>query len=1090
MTTSNASPPGPPHPPSTSAGRAEPEVAARELEQRIAERTAELAAANAALQVQVETNERAALILARRSTELEETKHFLDSIIDYLPIGLFVKDARTFKYLYWNHAAEEQFGLRQEDVLGRDDHELFPEEVARRFREEDQELRTSARPFEITEENVPNQLKGLRVLHLRKAPILGADGSPRYVLGTSEDITERQQAEAARRQSEALFRALFENSPDAVLLIDPHDPDVSWPIVDCNAEAGRMNGYSREELIGQSIDILNLTRGTEAERAAYLNRLRAAGNLKLEAGHRRKDGVIIPVEISTSLITVGGRELVLGIDRDVTERKQAEETLRRQNVYLEALHETTLDLLGRLDLNSVLESLVSRAAQLMVTAHGYICLLNSQVENPVMELKVGTGLCRPEVGRRFPPGVGASGLAWQTAQPVVVNDYDNWPDRDAAFPRGVFQSLLAVPLTSDGRVNGILGLAYDSTAPRRIGDDDVEALTRFAQLASVALENARLIETERTARHQAETLQAATQAMSSVLDLRAVLEIILTKLKDVIPYDSASVQEIRHGQLQIVAGVGFPDWEAVRGLTFDISSDRTPNRDVISTRQPIILSDAAASRYPGFQHGPHMLNYIRSWMGVPLMFGSHAIGMLTLDKREPDFYTDAHARVVLAFAAQAAIAMNNARMYATVQEYADETAGLYHAATQLLNPGGDVAGLTQQIADAMTKEFAFSNCGVLLVDEQEQALRRMATAGDFAVAGVPALPLSGSGLTVMAAQAGRMVYAPDVLSDPHYLAGESRTRSELVMPLKAGERVIGVLDLQSPQSNAFDERAQRVIAAFAKHAELALENARLVANLEQAYRRLQDDQERLLAAEKMASLGRLTAGIAHEMNTPLAAVRSSLNEVSNLVAEYQAALGDPEITLDDHRAIALDMQKAIKLADTATERAAAFVRSIKAQTRDPGSKERVRFNAVAVIQDTLLILSHALRHAHCTASFEHPADDLSLIGSPGRLAQVVTNLVMNAIDASTAKGGGPIHIQLRPTAAGLDLQVRDSGIGIAPENLGRIFEPMFTTKPFGQGTGLGLSIVHAIVTGDFGGAIEVASQPDHGATFTIHFPTA
>src|SRR5258708_28013690 len=141
------------------------------------------------------------------------------------------------------------------------------------------------------------------------------------------------------------------------------------------------------------------------------------------------------------------------------------------------------------------------------------------------------------------------------------------------------------------------------------------------------------------------------------------------------------------------------------------------------------------------------------------------------------------------------------------------------------------------------------------------------------------------------------------------------------MPLKTQDKIIGILDLQSHEFDAFGESDQRIIAAFAKQASLALENIRLVTNLAQAYRQLQADQDQLLAAEKMASLGRLTAGIAHEMNTPLAAVRSGLSELNSLVEEYQAALSDPDINFNDHRAIAADMQKVLQFSGWAAERA-------------------------------------------------------------------------------------------------------------------------------------------------------------------------
>ena len=154
-----------------------------------------------------------------------------------------------------------------------------------------------------------------------------------YIL---RDVTRRKEAEAKLEQSETLFRGLFDLSPDAVVVIDPHD-SVLWPIIDCNMAACVMNGYKRQELIGQSIDVLNLTSGTPEERTAYLDQLREAGNIKLETHHRRKNGEVFPVEVSTSLIQVGERELIIGIDRDISARKQVESELLREKEFLEAL---------------------------------------------------------------------------------------------------------------------------------------------------------------------------------------------------------------------------------------------------------------------------------------------------------------------------------------------------------------------------------------------------------------------------------------------------------------------------------------------------------------------------------------------------------------------------------------------------------------------------------------------------------------------------------------------------------------------------------------------------------------------------------
>ncbi len=248
---------------------------------------------------------------------------------------------------------------------------------------------------------------------------------------------------------------------------------------------------------------------------------------------------------------------------------------------------------------------------------------------------------------------------------------------------------------------------------------------------------------------------------------------------------------------------------------------------------------------------------------------------------------------------------------------------------------------------------------------------------------------------------------------------------------------------------------------------------------------LAKNQERLLISEKMAALGRLTAGMAHEMNTPLAAVRTALDELAGLVGEYQASVSDPGVTPEDHEAIARDMSESIRLATSAAEKVAGFVHGIKFQTRDLSTREYRTFDAVPVVADTLLLLNHALRKMSCSISFEHAASSVELFGSPGRLAQVVTNLVTNAIDASRPKGGGPILLSLAQKEGTVLLKVADQGHGIPDEIIHRIFDPMFTTKPFGEGTGLGLSIVHDIVTTDYRGAIEVDSEVGRGTTFTL-----
>src|SRR6185436_310465 len=145
-------------------------------------------------------------------------------------------------------------------------------------------------------------------------------------------------------------------------------------------------------------------------------------------------------------------------------------------------------------------------------------------------------------------------------------------------------------------------------------------------------------------------------------------------------------------------------------------------------------------------------------------------------------------------------------------------------------------------------------------------------------------------------------------------------------------------------------------------------------------------------------------GIAHEMNSPLAAMRMAVSEALSLADEYARSIGDRDVTDDDHREIAKDLLELLRLADRGGERASAFVRSIKSQTRDSSESDHTRFDAVGAVRDALTMLGHAATANRCNIDFRTTVEHAELVGSPGKLGQVVTNLVTNALDASAEKG--------------------------------------------------------------------------------------
>ncbi len=241
------------------------------------------------------------------------------------------------RFNFVNQIAASQLGGKPADIIGKLMNELFPAEVAER------QLLDIQRVIENNEgltTEAPTIVNGQERWYLNNIqPVRDSSGRAILAILNSQDITERKQAEAALRESEKRFRDLFLASPDAVMLIDPSDPEIDWPIVDCNEIACQMNGYTRDELIGKSINILNIDRETPRRRAAYLERIKRAGVLHLESFHRHRDGHIYPIEISTSVVISEGRELVLGIDRDITERKQTENALRESETRFRTLVE-------------------------------------------------------------------------------------------------------------------------------------------------------------------------------------------------------------------------------------------------------------------------------------------------------------------------------------------------------------------------------------------------------------------------------------------------------------------------------------------------------------------------------------------------------------------------------------------------------------------------------------------------------------------------------------------------------------------------------------------------------------------------------
>lgn len=343
----------------------------------------------------------------------------------------------------------------------------------------------------------------------------------------------------------------------------------------------------------------------------------------------------------------------------------AEESVRHQNEYLAALHETTLGLLSRFDLKGLLETLVKRAAQLFDTSHGFVNL----IEPDEIEIccKVGVGVFSRLIGCRVESGEGLTGKIWQTGQPLVINDYDSWAGRSPNIDRHTIRAVVGIPLKSGVQVVGVLGLAHDAGSRRTFDPEQVELLQQFGQLASLALDNA--FHLQRTAQSLRETqaLYRAGRALAETNNIEEMLDRALgqclrgLKLKQGTVVLFEADQTVR---IQVLYRAGRSQTPETRTLPLSMI-----HRRLIETGEPVVITEAledpllAEYRELVSQYG------IKSMLFVPLLVRGRVIGALGVDATEEHhIFSERSITLAQTMADQMATAVENARLYQTAQE--------------------------------------------------------------------------------------------------------------------------------------------------------------------------------------------------------------------------------------------------------------------------------------------------------------------------------------------------------------------------------------------------------------------------------------
>ncbi len=501
-------------------------------------------------------------------------------------------------------------------------------------------------------------------------PLAGRRDRPQGWIIILRDISEEKELETALRNNEELYRNVTEQANDGITIVQ------DFIVKYANPQLLAMLGYATECIIGESY--LKFIAVDQVDFIQNMHTRRMQGEqmpTRYETDLRHKDGYAIPAEFNVAIMNYEGRPAVLATIRDVSEKIEAQRELQEYARQQRLLNEITRSAIETTGLEETLQLLADRLGELIHADGCYITLWDDEQQATIPA--AASGALRNEYRelQLDPSEPTITKAVIKRGTSLVIEDVHNTPylspKNAARFPTS---SMLAIPLIVDGTHLGAVLIAFNTH--HTFTAEEINLGEQVGRQIGLAIFKEHLLATAHRRATEAETLRQAGAAIAATLNLDEAIDRILEQLNRVVPYDSASVQLLRDKQLEIVGQHGFPNPDEILHARFPIAGDN-PNSIVVKTLQPHIIKDASIV-YDVFKAPPH--NRIRGWMGVPLMIQDRLIGMIALDTHQPGQFTSEHARLASAFAAQVAIALENARLYEKTHRLAilDSLTGIYN----------------------------------------------------------------------------------------------------------------------------------------------------------------------------------------------------------------------------------------------------------------------------------------------------------------------------------------------------------------------------------------------------------------------------